>query len=346
METLVDFDGVVGWGGLRRNIWVIRCNEKRLSIMTELPKDFDARQWTKYDLLKDAPYLAFRPARGEGQNMAVIIDTGHGGGITLSPENWKKWRQEHANRPATLEAVWMPASGMTVNEVCWADELTLGSFSLKDVPVSQDSLLGKGIDKDYQAAIGLFALTRMDVITDWRNGSLYVRPTKDVQWNYDYNRIGAVFVPVGNKGKDLVGHVAGASPAYKAGIRDGDVLLRIDDLDVTKWQTDPTVLPLHRFWSRPAGTKIRLALRRDGKQFETTVETRDILQQESKARGASGPTTSPTSDAGRGPASRPVKSPGWLDLFGAPPLSVTPPDVPSGARYEDPRRHRLRDQTH
>jgi C-terminal processing protease CtpA/Prc len=99
-----------------------------------------------------------------------------------------------------------------------------------------------------------------------------------VQWIYPYNRAGAVFVPGGDNGTDFVASVIESSPAHAAGIRKGDVLLKIDELDVTKWQTDPAVLPLHRFWSRPSGTKLRLLLRREGRTFEATVELKDVLQ--------------------------------------------------------------------
>ena len=72
-------------------------------------------------------------------------------------------------------------------------------------------------------------------------------------------------------------HVAEKSPAQKAGIRNGDILLKIGGLDVTKWRTDPKVLPLRRFWIRPAGTKLELSLTRDDKPLKATVELKDIF---------------------------------------------------------------------
>ena len=167
-------------------------------------------------------------------------------------------------------------------EVCWAEKLTIGSFSIVDVPVRRDPLIGRGLYKDLRASLGLFALTRLDVITDWKNGSIYIRPSPGLHRTYPHNRLGAVFVPGGTEAKDLVAHVVGRGPAHEAGVRSGDVLLKIDELDATKWRTDPRVLPLHRFWSRPKGTEIRLALRRDEKLLEITVKLRDILQQKAK----------------------------------------------------------------
>jgi hypothetical protein len=60
-------------------------------------------------------------------------------------------------------------------------------------------------------------------------------------------------------------------------------LLAIGDLDVTKWQTNPTVLPLSRFWAQPAGTELRLRLSRDGKPYRVRVTLRELFQPVSKA---------------------------------------------------------------
>jgi serine protease Do len=86
-----------------------------------------------------------------------------------------------------------------------------------------------------------------------------------------------VFVPTNAQSNDLTAQVVDGTPAQAAGIRVGDVLLKIDEVDVTKWRTDPTVLPLSRFLARPAGTKLNLTLRREGEIFKITVTLRDIL---------------------------------------------------------------------
>lgn len=290
MQARIDFDGVVGWYVVRKNILQIQGNDRRFVDLAELPNDIG--QWTRYDLLKDATVLVFRSPAGDGANVGITIDTGDEGGVRLSAEHWRKWRRDNADRAGTIEEVWNPAAGNLARELCWADRLMLGSLSVADVPVTESPVVGLGPLKDCQASLGLFALTRLDVIVDWPKGSLYVRPVDHPRWIYPHNRIGAAFLPGGSKGSDLVAHVADRSPAYQAGIRKGDVLLKIDELDVTKWQTDPTVLPLNPFWFRPAGTKLRLVLKRDGKPFEVAVELKEILIQRAKQQGSSRPTAS------------------------------------------------------
>ena len=131
---------------------------------------------------------------------------------------------------------------------------------------------------NHLATLGLYALRRLDLVVDGKNGVAYVHPRSDPAPAYPHNRLGAVFVP-----RDLqrdgphFAHVVPGSPAFLAGIRDNDVLLKIDDLDITKWRTDPRVLPLSRFWERPAGTILNLTLKREEREFEVIVLLKDIL---------------------------------------------------------------------
>jgi C-terminal processing protease CtpA/Prc len=70
--------------------------------------------------------------------------------------------------------------------------------------------------------------------------------------------------------------VVKGGPAFEAGVRDGDVLLRVDEIAVTGWSD--------KWRSRfcmPSGTKLRLTLNRDGSEFETTATLRDIVPAES-----------------------------------------------------------------
>jgi C-terminal processing protease CtpA/Prc len=79
------------------------------------------------------------------------------------------------------------------------------------------------------------------------------------------------------EGGDLVARVINGSPAFAAGIRNGDVLLKVGGLDATKWRTDPKVLPLSRFWEGPPGTRLELTLKRGASTFKSTPVLRQIL---------------------------------------------------------------------
>jgi hypothetical protein len=75
------------------------------------------------------------------------------------------------------------------------------------------------------------------------NNNLYMKPNNVRTSQYAYNRLGAVFVPDDISAEYLYAHVVEGSPAYIAGLRNRDILTRVNELDVTKWKTDPRVLP-------------------------------------------------------------------------------------------------------
>jgi len=159
-----------------------------------------------------------------------------------------------------------------------ARRLSFGNFALNDVAVRVlDAPATARLFKGYAAIIGSYALYQMKVIIDRQHNTIYTLPNSGNPPAYNWNRLGAVFVPDDLvKSNDLTAHVVVGSPAYKAGIRDNDVLEKVDDLDVTKWKTDPTVLPLNRFWTKPAGTVLHLFLRRNNAPYDVQVTLKDL----------------------------------------------------------------------
>jgi hypothetical protein len=272
-----DIDGVLSWKIVQDSIFRIDADNKKITGLTTLPNDID--HWSKWDLLMDSNLLAFHLPRTSKQNGTVLIDTGSHMGVELNHELWEIWKKENSGNPLTLVASGTPANPIQVSSEYWATQLTIGNFSINNIPVIKAAPEAKHIFENHLATLGLFALTRLDVIIDNKNGTIYTRKKRNPKTSYQHNQLGAVFVPKDMKGKDLIAHVAEGSPAYSAGIRNGDILLSIDNLDVTKWRTDPGVLPLSRFFNKPAGTKHRLSLERKGERFQALVILKDIFDQ-------------------------------------------------------------------
>jgi S1-C subfamily serine protease len=172
----------------------------------------------------------------------------------------------------------MPGAGTVVIEEDWAKELTFGPLVLIDVPVMLANVAEQAMGSPgFEASLGLAALKRLDFIVDGDLGIAYIRTKTTPAPSYEHNRLGAVFAPTDLQGGDLVARVIDGSPAYEAGVRNGDVLLKVGDLDVTKWRTDPTILPLSRFWEGPPGTRLELTLKRGTETLKAKAVLRQIL---------------------------------------------------------------------
>ena len=272
-----NIDGLVGWPALSHNIIILRVTEHEVKSVDEVPPE--VKQWTKLRVLNDRKTLMLElPPSDESVANLVLVDTGFPDGVKLSADRWRAFRKTQAQQPATLNAYYALGAGVVVSEELWAHTLRLNGLILRDVPVMSSSTADPSpVGAGYAATVGLAALARLDLVIDGKQGVAYAHPREDPPHPYAHNRLGAVFVPPSEQSNDLAARVAANSPATVAGIRDGDVLLAIDQLDVTKWRTQPGILPVTHFWTQPAGTQLVLTLRRGSATIKKAAVLADIL---------------------------------------------------------------------
>ena len=274
-EIQTQAEGALSWYPMRKKVFAFDAANQKLDVGDVLPEY--AVGWPKFKLRTDARVLGFKLPNGQPQHDCIYIDTGSESGVQLHPALWQKWTATRANQPATLFGYYSPGPGIVVKKEMWARELPLGSLTLKDVPVQEEVASNTlTLMPDHAATLGLFALRRLDLVMDGSNAVVYARPRNDPPPMYPHNRLGAVFVPRDLQTEPLVARVLPRSPADLAGIRDGDVLLRIGDLDVTIWRAHPQVRP-SSFWERPAGTTLELTLKRGEKEYRTKVTLKNLL---------------------------------------------------------------------
>ncbi len=281
----VDVDGALAWDDLRSSILEVVADRNQAIFLERLPGK--TTQWPHWKLVArsdedlSSRWLGFELPRSDGKRSAVLIDTGTDAGVYLSSARFKKWVEANSNAPVTIDAEYSPVTsdGLVVRDEYWATSLNLAEgLRLSNVPVRECSP-SDNAREGFEATLGLFALTRLKVIVDGVGNMIYLKSVPEPTAAYTYNRLGAVFIPRDLKGGDLIARVARGGPAYRAGLRDGDILLKIGDLDATKWQTDSRILPLNRFWAQPSLTKLFLSCRRAGKTLDVTAELKEIFPQ-------------------------------------------------------------------
>jgi hypothetical protein len=277
-------DGALGWPAISNNIFSINCIADTLNFYTNLPNG--SASWIKFPIQTISGDLTLELSN-QGQRKIVALDTGSDDGVKLNPQKWRAWKAIHTNQPMTLEAYYTPNPGWVVTEESWADKISLGPLTLTDVPVmeadSADIALYSSPQTKFEATLGFVALKRLDIIIDGKHGVAYLRPKKTPALPCEHNRLGAVFVPHDLQSDDLIAHVIIGSPAYEAGIRDGDILLKENGRDLTKWRTDTSPPPKISPVRQPAGTKLKLTLKRGNKIFKTTAVLRNILPPDAPA---------------------------------------------------------------
>jgi hypothetical protein len=266
-----DIDGVVGWGAVKGNILQIDAAAHRVSCLSKLPRK--ARTWTRLNVVADSDILELQIPEDGATNAAVVLDTGSGAGVALAPQRWQRWSVAHPHQPMTVNSFFTLGDNIVVNEEAWAERISFGPLVLTDVPVMEAPpyWVASGGPRS-EGSLGLAALKGLNLIVDGCHGVAYVQAKKTRPRPYQHNRLGAAFVPSDSGGNELFARVVEGSPAQEAGVRNGDVLLSIDELEVTKRHHDA----LKRF-RNPPGTKLTLTLKRDGKVFKASATLRQFL---------------------------------------------------------------------
>ncbi len=270
METT---DGILAGNDLGSDRARIRAASKSVEPLSELPADI--ARWTKWRLDRRHWYVAFYATTGSRRSPVIAVDTGAVAGVVLGPSIWRRWRREYSNVTATARMYYGPSTGLFLSDVCWAKEVAIGDFELTDLIVENGTPRFRKIFGNPDAVLGFDALCQLDVIIDRRDGYLYTQPVAGRIRYRNYNRLGAVFFP---KGDSLAAHVVQESPAHRAGIREGDVLVKTNGMDCTQWQRGMTVMEgMGKAFRSPAGTCVELMLERKGKPYTVTVELEEIF---------------------------------------------------------------------
>jgi hypothetical protein len=271
-----DIDGLFSWTAVSNHVFQLDVERGVCCLSDELPVDLAG--WARWRLVTNSPVVMFE-CSNDVEVVRIGIDTGSPDGVMLSPERWRKWRAAHAGKPSTLANRWGAGEDLCVSEVLRARRIELGGLMLDDVPVSAATASFHRVFRDSDAILGLYTFRQLKLVIDGRSGTLYVSRIEYPSGHYDYNRAGAEFVPKDpDTSDDIVAHVVGGGPAYRAGIRDGDILLRIGGVDATKWRT---------IWAKmrhtgpgqlegEPGTKMKCVLKRNGRRYETTVTLEEL----------------------------------------------------------------------
>lgn len=271
-----DLGGFLSWTPFRDNILILEAMIEKAETADTLPPR--ALAWPKFKQIDDG-LLAFDLATTHSTSTAVYIDTGSFEGVALHPVLWKKFAAMQTNQPVTMVGMYSPSAGIFYSQTMWAHEVALGSLILKEVPVREVHPREIWMNfTNHAATLGLYGLRRLDVVVDGKNHLVYANPRSDLPPEYEHNRLGALFAPRDENSNDpLIAQVAPNSPAFRAGLRNDDALIKIGHLDVTKWRTDPRVMPIRRFWEDKPGSKLNLTLKRGEKEYQATVVLEDIL---------------------------------------------------------------------
>jgi hypothetical protein len=265
------FDGLVGWRNVRKSIFEIDASRGQITFFDKLPKR--VLEWTRFAIVTNSSTLRLVIPDDTLDNGVVCVDTGSQFGIGLPSHDWLIWKSQHRGQPTTLASFVTVSGGPVAREESWARQFALGPLLITSIPVLEERETESALGESYKGSLGLAALKRLELVIDGKNDFAYLRARSKKAPSYPHNRAGVIFLPDPISQSALVAHVVVGSPAYEAGVRNGDLLKCIDEFDNV---TTSEIKALKRFW-QPAGTEVNIKIIRDGKIFSIMIMLRDIL---------------------------------------------------------------------
>lgn len=145
-------------------------------------------------------------------------------------------------------------------------EVKLGPYRFKNVPVYVfDDVYNITSYPFLGGLIGNDLLRRFNVILNYSKRDIYITPNKHYKEAFDYSYSGIELYYI--DGQIVLGDVAKGSPAEKAGLKEGDVLVGLNNVFNASMQQFKSAM-------QNAGERLKLIIKRDGnlKQYEFKVK--------------------------------------------------------------------------
>lgn len=166
-----------------------------------------------------------------GQNLPVnlVFDSGAGFTASLSSNFIKKHSLEQdLKTKVKVPVIGGAASSASFNYLSSLSQLNIGSFQFAQVPVNfSTSTSGAMSQETIDGVIGMDLVKRFNVVFDYTNKTMKLIPNKNIDAPFNFNLTGLSFRAKDNQ--IVISNVMNDSPAAKAGIVTGDIVVNIDE---------------------------------------------------------------------------------------------------------------------
>ena len=261
-------DGIIGYSLLSRYIFNINYDSSKISIFTNGRMRYPRGGWLYEPILRTLPVQTARIRDAITTNSRFLFDIGAGLCIMLNKDFLED--SNFLDKKRKLYAKEAEGVGGKVDmHLTVIKEMRMGPYRFKNIPVFVfDDTYNLTSYPYLSGIIGNDILRRFNLILNYAKREFYFMPNNHYQdpFDYAYSGLELYFVD----GEIILGDVATGSPAEVAGLREGDVLIGINNLLGANIQQLKTAL-------QTAGEKVRVIVTRDGKLMEFNFKVKSIL---------------------------------------------------------------------
>ena len=275
----IKVDGIIGANIFSQ--FILGINYKKRIITLHNPSNFsppnDKYVKVPISVIKNKPYLTVKTkinSVDQEITLKLLLDTGASLSLLLYTDTNK-----NITFPPTLikGSIGIGLGGNLEGFLGRVHELAISDFKLHNV-ITNFQEIHEFLDTSFLSGkngiIGNLVLDRFNLIIDYNNELIYLKPSKKFKKVFEYDKSGLMLIATGKDLRTiLVNNVVSGSPADEAGIKNGDVIRRINWLP----SGYSSMKDLIRIFQKKEGKKIKLTIRRDGVRMKFEFRLRNLI---------------------------------------------------------------------
>lgn len=276
--TGIPVHGLIGGNFFRNSVVQIDYRRHKIIIYSDNYFKAPGRQYQEQQIAIEAnkPYIHTTATLMDGTQLELKLLLDTGAGIPLMLHN-----NTHPNLslPETtiVGQLGIGLGGFVMGYIGRIASLNLVDTELENIITSfQDLEAGFDLDsvRNRNGLVGNQMLARFDVIIDYVNSTLFLKPTSRIKDKFEMDRSGLIIFAHGSDLREyVVQGIIDGSPADEAGLQIGDILIRIQGFPATFF----TLNQITRKLQKREGKRIRLVVRRGEEQLKFAFELRDLI---------------------------------------------------------------------
>jgi hypothetical protein len=266
-----DCAGILGFDVLNRFVNEIDYDRGVLTLRDPKTYQYEGKGATlPFTLSGHVPVVKFKlDGQYEGE---ARLDVGSGGSLDLHGPFWKK-HDLKAKAGKTLEVTGGGFGGTFKNYLARAKRLEVGPYGWDAPTISFfGAETGALASEDFAGNFGNRVFDRFKLTIDYERRQIHLEPGARYADPFRFSRFGGQLMM--QDGKVKVGEALPGSPAARAGLVAGDVILSINGQDPRELDL-PGVTQL--FENTPAGAKVEIEFTHGTKKIKKSVKLEDLI---------------------------------------------------------------------